>query len=731
MSVLAQVCLPNSKRNYYTYQTDRPIQAGCRVWVPFAHKTRLGIVISMTHQTDVPLEKLKPILEILDTEPLLSAEILKLCVWISDYYQYPLSEVLPAALPKYFREGGHMSLPSQTVFTLAMPETAARTLLPKQAKKATALLDHLCQISNLHPPLTFDTIKSLGFKKQHIDYLLEKNIVNTRQERRLPASNLATESALTLNTQQAHALSAILAHLHAYHCFLLYGVTGSGKTEVYLQVIAEVLAKQQQVLVLVPEIGLTPQLLSRFEKRFNTAIVTIHSGLNEKARQTAWTLAHTGQAQLIIGTRSAIFTSLPNLGLIILDEEHDASFKQIEGVKYSARDTALWRASRLNIPIILGSATPSLESLHNCQQKKYTLLKLDHRAQAAAPLLITLADLRNVTLRHGLCEQTLKKIETHLKQNNQVLVFLNRRGFSPVLLCHQCGWIADCAACDSHLTVHRQLNQLICHHCGRMYCMKLQCQQCHSPELLPIGVGTQRLQEFLQAYFPSVKTVRMDRDAVSGQQKLSDQLSHIHQGEAQLIIGTQMMAKGHHFPNLTLVVVVDADNGFYNQDFRALERLGQLLVQVSGRAGRAERPGEVIIQTHLPQHPMLACLMQKGYEAFAQALLEDRYAAQLPPAHFMAIIRAEDKNPIHVQTFMEQIKTFLASITNHIPFTLHGPAPAPLARKAHYHRMQLLSKSPSRQNLQLALTRLREWITIKGYGKKVRWHIDVDPVDLS
>jgi primosomal protein N' (replication factor Y) len=535
------------------------------------------------------------------------------------------------------------------------------------------------------------------------------------------------EEALQLNEEQAQALASLSARLEGYHCSLLQGVTGSGKTEVYLQLVAKVLAAKAQVLVLVPEIGLTPQLLARFHARFNTSMVVIHSNLNESERQIAWQLASDNLAKLVIGTRAAVFTPMPSLGLIIIDEEHDASLKQMEGVRYSARDTALMRAYLAKIPIVLGSATPSLESMYNCTQTKYSLLRLNQKALSTTPLHYQLVDLRSVQLQEGLATTSLKTIEAHLSRGNQVLVFINRRGFAPVLLCHQCGWMADCKHCDCHLTLHRKSGRLICHHCGLARSIPDSCQSCAGRELLPIGVGTERIQTFLQAQFPKTSLLRIDRDEVRKKNALDEHLEQISRGEAQLIVGTQMLAKGHHFPRLSLVVVLDTDAGFHNQDFRSLERLGQLLTQVSGRAGRAEHAGQVLIQTHLPDNPLLNLLIQRGYEAFAKALLIMRQQAELPPFHYLALIRAQDKVPSKVLEFLHKAKAYLANEG----IKVLGPAPAPLARKASQYRMQLLIKSPSRMLLQQALTKLRNWLTINKLDNNLRWNVDVDPMDLS
>jgi primosomal protein N' (replication factor Y) len=726
MNEVYQVCIPHTHRDYFDYEVEEGLTPciGGRVWVPFRNQTRLGIVVSNAKAQN-PDSLLKKISAIIDDQALLAADLLELCIWIGNYYQSPLSEVLPLALPKKYRLGEASQLPIGDFYHLIMPAEEAKKQIPARAKKQLELIDFLKEQSE---PIGKQKLTHNGFNSSQLMALLSAQIVSLTQQIVLPERPEKTRfPPLILNPEQAVAFSLIAEHLDHFQCFLLQGVTGSGKTEVYLQIIAKVLEQGRQILILVPEIGLTPQLLSRFTARFEQPIAVIHSNLNESERQIAWQLAKENRVQMVIGTRSSVFTPMPNLGLIIIDEEHDSSLKQMEGVRYSARDTALMRAHLANIPIILGSATPSLESVHNCKQNKYTLLRLNHKALSTTPLHYQLIDLRSQSLQNGLAAPTLKIIEEHLQKGNQVLVFINRRGFAPVMLCHQCGWMADCRACDSHLTLHKQMGQMICHHCGLTQRTPTTCQSCQSKELIPIGAGTQRIHEFLSSRFPQTNVLRIDRDEVRKKNSLDTHLDKINSGEAQLIVGTQMLAKGHHFPRLTLVVVLDADAGLYNQDFRAVEHLGQLLTQVSGRAGRAEHAGQVLIQTHLPNHPLLNLLIQQGYDEFADALLTTRQQAELPPFHYLAVIRAQGKTMGSVLKFLHATKD---QIQIH-PITVMGPAPAPLPRKNNQYRMQLLIKSPSRNVLKGSLTQLREWLTITKLSNGVRWNVDVDPMDLS
>lgn len=725
MTHVYKVCILHTNKDCFDYEAGSLAPTiGARVWVPFRKQTRLGIVI------DVGLpekegQALKTIQEVIDDDALISDDLLTLCRWIAGYYQSPLSEVLPLALPKKYRLGQQSQLPMGDFYQLAVSKEEALARTSKRAQKQLALIEFL---STQTKAIAKSTLTQKGFNSSHLLALLHTGTLAINQEIMLPESTSAPlKPALPLNPEQAVAVTTIVQNLEHYQCFLLQGVTGSGKTEVYLQVIAKVLEQGKQVLILVPEIGLTPQLLARFTERFSQPIAVIHSSLNETQRQIAWQLAKENHVQIVIGTRSSVFTPLPNLGLIIIDEEHDASLKQMEGVRYSARDTALMRAHLADIPIVLGSATPSLESVHNCQQNKYTRLRLNHKALSTTPLHYQLIDLRAQTLQHGLTATTIKTIEEHLTKNNQVLVFINRRGFSPVLLCHQCGWMADCKACDSHLTLHKRSGRVICHHCGLNQSTPTHCKSCSSNELVPVGAGTQRIHEFLSTQFPDTNVIRIDRDEVSKKNALDTQLQKINSGEAQLIVGTQMLAKGHHFPRLSLVVVLDTDAGLYNQDFRAIEHLGQLLTQVAGRAGRAEHAGQVLIQTHLPNHPLLNVLIQQGYDAFADALLKSRNQSALPPFHYLAVIRAQGREVSNVLQFLHASKDRILID----PLSVMGPAPAPLARKANQYRMQLLVKSPSRKALKHSLTQLREWLVLNKVGNGIRWNVDVDPMDLS
>ena len=542
-------------------------------------------------------------------------------------------------------------------------------------------------------------------------------------------SEIDTSIGFKLSAQQNKAIAAINASANKFSSLLVHGVTGSGKTEVYLQAIVECLRRGQQALVLVPEISLTPQTIKRFEARFQVPIAAMHSGLKDSERLHSWFAALTGHAQIIIGTRLSVFAPLPRLGIIIIDEEHDASFKQQSGFRYSARDLAIMRAHIEKIPVVLGSATPSLESLHNAWQGRYQYLCLPQRAGGVQSPTVQLLDLKKQQLTVGLSPYLLTAMRRHLENNGQVLLFLNRRGYAPVLMCHQCGFSEQCPRCDSFLTLHQSSHKLQCHHCDYVKSCPRICSECGQSELMPVGLGTERIETELKHLFAEYNIVRIDRDTTRKKGSLENLLEEAHNNTANILVGTQMLAKGHHFSNLSLVAVVDADSGLYSTDFRALERLAQLLVQVAGRAGREQLAGEVIVQTHHPGHPMLQCLLQNGFTAFAKELEAQREAAQLPPYMHMALFRSEDKDEQKARDFLAHLKQQLVEF---LPQQIQvlGPIEAPMARRAGKFRAQLLLQSANRQQLQHCLAKAMDNEWLRRQKQKVRWSLDVDPVEF-
>lgn len=712
----------------YLYPTDLTPIVGGRVLVPFGSQKRVGIVVDLPVSSDVAKEKLKPIIDVLDADSLFNSTTWDWLAWSANYYRAALGDVLFQALPVKLRNGESSVKNDRTFWRI--------TDLGKQALESGELKRAKKQIEALNLLLTQDLEKGNNEISSAIwsalkskDYV-EEIIVPTEQkswQQALGDNSLVNlDNRLTLNKQQALAFSQLLFQ-EGFNVWLLEGVTGSGKTEIYLQYIEEVLKKGKQVLVLVPEIGLTPQTVRRFQARFNVEIDVLHSNLNDTQRLNVWERARTGQSAIVIGTRSALFTQFSDLGLIILDEEHDGSFKQQDGWRYHARDLGIVLAQKLNIPILLGSATPSLESVNNVQNGKYHHLVLSKRAGNATALRQFVIDLKHQRIQNGLSEPLLQRMQEHLEKGNQVLLFLNRRGFAPVLLCHECGWIDECHHCEKPYTYHQHQRVLRCHHCGAQKTVPMQCGHCGSTHLVTTGLGTEQLEETLKARFPQYNIARIDRDSTARKGKLEGYLDDIQQGKSQILIGTQMLAKGHHFPNVTLVALVNVDNALFSLDFRAEERLAQLYVQVAGRSGRAEKQGEVVLQTHYPDHPLLTTLLEKGYQAFAEETLKLRHNMGLPPFSFQALFKAQCRHSEEAENALSQLASFFYEQKIE-GLQVLGPIPAPFSKKAGQYRWQLLLQHASRKQLQAALSRYSPEL-IK--YSQVRLILDVDPLDLS
>ncbi|QTF92349.1 primosomal protein N', partial [Halomonas sp. BM-2019] len=545
-----------------------------------------------------------------------------------------------------------------------------------------------------------------------------------------PWSVALTEEPHQLNPQQAVAVAAIKTGLteQKAQTWLVEGVTGSGKTEVYLQVMHDVLQRGQQVLVMVPEIGLTPQTVQRFRSRFAVPVVVLHSGLSDNERLLGWLQARDGHAAIVLGTRSAIFTPLANPGLIIIDEEHDASFKQQEGFRYNARDLAIKRAHNEGFAVVLGSATPSLESLANAKAGRYQSVQLAHRAGQGQPVKNLLVDLKQQRLQQGLSERLIALMTKHLSAGNQVLLFLNRRGYASALICHECGWVSECQRCQANMTVHQQTHTLQCHHCGAQRRIPRQCGGCGSTQLITRGLGTEQLEETIQRLFPDYKALRIDRDSTRKKGQLEDYLTAVGRGEYQILLGTQMLAKGHHFPDVTLVALLDVDGALYSSDFRAPERLAQLYIQVAGRAGRAAKKGTVVLQTHHPEHPLIQELINNGYQDFAVSALLERQQAMLPPYAAMALLRAEALESAAAEALLQAMATLLATQTD---VAVIGPMPAILARRAGRFRFQLLLHASERRAMHRVLQQFLPQFETLPEGRKARWSLDIDPQDFS
>ncbi len=696
-----------------------PAWIGCRVRVPFGNRALVG-VISGTGAAMADAE-LRTIEACLDPEPLLHGELMHSLQWLARYVHAPLGEVLATALPAALRRGE--PLPDTHAWAWQLTEAGATALASMRAGQPRALAERLQGGPSDEDRL--DIQAGAGWRGAARS--LDKRGLAERVA--VPASSLAPtpQAGPTPNDEQQVAIDTIIGAARGFAPLLLDGVTGSGKTEVYLQAIADCLARGRQALVLVPEIGLTPQVLARFRARLGVPVHALHSGLNDGERARVWTAAWRGEARVVVGTRSAVFTPLPDAGLIVIDEEHDTSYKQFDGIRYHARDFALVRGKALGIPVVLGSATPSLESLHNARARRYGHLRLTHRAGVAKPPSVRVLDVRKRPLKAGLSPELLETVAATLRDGGQVLVFKNRRGYAPVLLCHDCGWSAQCQRCDAAMTVHAGGRRLQCHHCGARRPAPPACPDCGGLALQPQGVGTEQLEELLAAHFQDVPVLRVDRGSTRRRDALESLLAELGD-QPGILVGTQMLAKGHDLARLALVAVVGIDEGLFSADFRAGEKLAQLLIQVSGRAGRADRPGQVLLQTHHPEHPLLQTLIHGGYHAFAEAELEQRQAAGFPPFAHLALLRAEAKHVDATNTFLLSAKAAL----RHVDPTLemHGPLPAPMPRRAGYQRAQLLLSSTQRGQLHAALDAALPAIYELPDARKVRWSLDVDPVDL-
>ena len=702
-------------------------EVGARVAVSFGRQNVVGVIVEkLTDEKPLDLGfKLKAITELLDDNAILDAKVLSLLTWSAQYYQFPIGEVMHAALPSFLRQGKPYNLLARM---WKLIDDHAEDKLKRSEKQQDAY-----KILKLHPTGTSENILNLaGIETATLKALEKKQITQCILEAQdfKPQAMTLAQMPLTPNDEQKRAIQNILKVRHSYHAFLLDGLTGSGKTEVYLQVMQEVLKQGKQVLVLVPEIGLTPQTVSRFQSRFHCHIALLHSGLNDSKRLQAWQSAQTGKASIVIGTRSAIYTPLPHLGLIVLDEEHDLSFKQQEGFRYHARDVALYRAHLENCPIILGSATPSIDSYALVEQGKMTRLELDQRAGVAVMPKMHVIDLKVAQKQNGISQQLIHEVQKRLDKKEQVLIFLNRRGYAPVLICESCGWQAKCPHCDANFTVHRQPYQhLHCHHCGTIHRMPEHCPQCQHSELKPIGLGTAKVEENLQALFPNFDVIRVDRDSTSRVGSWQKIYNKIQKSEPIILLGTQMLAKGHHFPYVTLVAILDIDSGLLSVDFRATERTAQLIIQVAGRAGRGEKKGEVYLQTLRPDHPLLNTLLESGYRSFAKQTLKERKAAWMPPYRYAALLRCESKDQELNQRFLQEHAQALRQASEN-SIDIWGPIPAPMERKAGRYQahMVLLSKDRARMHFYIRQWWQNVWHN-KPHGMKLS--LDIDPQELS
>ncbi len=714
-----QVALPLPLYRSFTYALPpgmEPPPPGCRVRVPFAGRKRIGLVVARSERTDLPAERIATVEAILDEQPLFTDDLWWLLNWAADYYQHPLGEVLFTALPVPLREG--RPWPPPDTGNWQATEAGLAALADGGLSRAPVRRAMLAFLRK--PRHAAELRRRHKHWRRHLETLRRQGWVQALP----PACATRQASAERHRLNRAQQAVADALPLNGFSTILLQGVTGSGKTEIYMHWMEQVLEQGRQVLVLVPEIGLTPQLLQRLEQGTGWSVLPLHSSLSDRERwHTRWQAA-SGQAAIVVGTRSALFTPFADLGLIVVDEEHDGSYKQQDGFRYHARDLAVARARRLDIPVVLGSATPSLESLWNVQQGRYRRLRLDVRAGQARLPAVKLLDLRLDAGEHGISRRMRQAVERTLAAGRQALLFINQRGYAPVQFCPQCGWQGHCTDCDRPMIVHRQAGWLRCHHCRRQQPLPSVCPDCGHDTLVHVGAGTQRVAEAVERAFPRVPVIRVDRDSSRGVERFRQLLEPVRAGRPCVLVGTQMLAKGHDYPNIGLVGVLQADQSLYSVDFRAQEHLAQLLVQVSGRAGRSRAGGEVLIQTWLPEHPFFHTLLRQGYPALADQWLRERQMLGLPPVGHMALLRAEARDREVCEGFLLQL---LEALPEPLRPLAQGPLPSLMQRKAGYYRHLIVVQAPSRHRRHACLQALvRQAVTVRR-RKGLRWWVDVDP----
>ena len=700
-----------------------PPPRGCRVRVPLGRSQRIGVVIDHPRQTALPPEKIKPVVAAIDAEPVLAEDLLAVLEWCAEYYHHPIGEVMSQALPVLLRRGRSPVRPPQGPWELTPHgrEQDVSVVRRRGSRQAEAL--ELLRRSDTAGDGEF---RAAGIASEVLRRLRDRGWVRRRTGSSVLGMDQSRDMPPVLTDEQQNCLDTIAAAPEGFQTFLLQGVTGSGKTEVYMRLIARQLEAGRQSLLLVPEIGLTPQLISRLRQRFATNLAVMHSGLPGGSRLDAWQDVRTGAAKLIVGTRSAVFAPFSNPGLIIVDEEHDPSYKQQDGFRYSARDLAVVRARQLNIRVLLASATPSLESVHNASRGQYRPLTISRRIGAAGIPTMRFIDMNLHAVHHGLSTPLVAAIQQHLDADCQILLFLNRRGFAPVLLCPTCGTAEDCDRCDARLTIHASSGRLRCHHCGRMQRLNWACAACGS-ERVAVGAGTQRISGELAALFPDARIARLDRDAAARKGGVGSVLADVERGDTQILVGTQMLTKGHDFPRVTLVGVLNADQGLFGTDFRSTERFAQILLQVAGRAGRGDRAGEVVIQSHYPQHPLLRRLTDQNYSAFAELALAERRASGWPPFSHLILWRAEAARREPAQAFLEQVAA--AARGRVAGVSVLGPAPPSMERLGGRFRAQLILHSGRRPPLHRLMDELKPLVRTWPEARRVRWSVDVDPIE--
>ena len=729
---LVEVLVPIPLMEKFSYLPPKnntsSLKQGSRVLIPFGRRTLVGVIWGFVKKDPFDKRKYKYIKDVLDESPLLDANSISLAEWSSRYYHYPLGEIITYFFPPSirkgkdakFRESKYLELTSKGSFLQATDLSRA----PSQQK--------LIELLKEKREISLKSAQAFGISAAVINGLIEKGFIARFSRELSPYKKFENNTLLSskeLNPEQSEAVNAINGAQNKNITFLLDGITGSGKTEVYLQAIQEVIRQGRQALILIPEIGLAPQAEERFREYFGDRVMSFHSAKNDREKVDAWLGASRGLVDIIIGTRSSVFLPMKNLGIIVVDEEHDLSFKQMDKFRYSARDMALYRAKLEKVPVVLASATPSLETLKNAEEDKYKVLKLSKRATGASLPSFQAVDLRGKELFEGLSKELLEASQTELAQGNQVLIFLNRRGYAPSMICKVCGWISNCERCDALMTVHKNPLKLHCHHCEAQKPYPNKCQSCDSNDFLTYGFGTEKIEEFLQNYFPNIKTLRIDSDSTRKKETLNEYFSEIRKGKPMILLGTQLLAKGHHFPDVTLVGIIDADSGLFSADFRGSERVAQLMTQVSGRAGRDKKPGRVILQSYCPDHPQIEEIITGSYDKFAKKLLGERKSLKIPPFSFQAKIFAESPKSLISRDFILNLLN-QSKIDEKIRMNVRviGPLPSVMEKKSGVYRWELSIFSKSRSNLHKYLDVMQSRLYDPKLSKQVRWSIDVDPL---
>ncbi|MBS0355533.1 MAG: primosomal protein N' [Proteobacteria bacterium] len=723
--MIVRVALPVPLPRSFDYIAEdlSPADLGRCVRVPFGRGEKTGLIVALPETSELSPDQLKPVIAIQREAPALPADWLEMVEFAARYYQHPLGEVVAMALPPRLRRADAVS-GNEADPLLDLTDAGRDAIIAtKRQSRALALLHDLTS----HGPRRKSQLREGNSANPAVADALKRGWIAPSAA----ADPAAMAGAPPLTAEQQAAVDAMSADFGRFQTFLLAGVTGSGKTEVYLRLVQQIIARGGQALILVPEIALTPQLEGRVAGRFPTArVVSLHSALAEGSRSQGFVQAMEGRAEIVLGTRLSVFTPLPHLGLIVVDEEHDASYKQHEGVRYNARDLAIWRARQRSIPIVLGSATPSLESWHAADVGRYRRIELANRAVAATLPRVRPVDVRREKLQHGVSEHLLRAIEARLQRGEQSLVFLNRRGYAPVLSCPSCGWVSRCPHCTANMVLHLADRRLRCHHCSFEAAIPLACPDCGDQDIQPFGRGTQRLEETLGERFPDARILRVDRDAARTRSQWDALLDQIGRGDADILVGTQMMAKGHDFPKLTFVGVLNADSSLFAADFRAPERLFQQLMQVGGRAGRGELPGEVMVQTQYPDHPLYHCLAAHDFARYAALQLEERKQARFPPFAANALLCA---NATELATAIDWLKAARAAaepLSQAFGVHVFDPVPMRMVRLARRERAQLLVEAQTRPALQAFLTEWSRQLWTLRPPRELRWHLDVDPAEV-